>query len=94
MKDSIKNRCKKMFKSRMKGTYPKMFNPYLYEKLAQTHYQELLQEAEQQRMLIQLPRRHPHLIHTIIKQLATYRLTPPFFAKSVKQSTRTVTGQL
>lgn len=83
-----------MFKIRMKGTYPKMFNLYLYDKLAQAHYQELLHEAEQQHMLTQLPRRHPHLILNIIRQLATYRLTPPFFAKSVEQSTRTVTGQL
>jgi hypothetical protein len=71
-----------------------MFNPYLYEKLIQAHQQELLQEAEQQRMLTQLPRRHPHLMHTIIRRLATFRLTPPFFAKGVEQSTRPVTGQL
>src|SRR5438309_1870231 len=45
-----------------KGNYPMIPNPYLYEKIAQAHYQELLHEAEQQRLLARVPRRHPHLM--------------------------------
>ena len=94
MNDSIKNIGKKMFKIRMKGTYSKMFNPYLYEKLAQAHYQELLHEAEQQRMLTQLPRRHPHLMRNVAGRLAAFLMSLPFSAKKVVQPARKVTGQL
>jgi hypothetical protein len=51
-----------------------MFNPYLYEKLAQSHHQELLQEVEQQRMLSQLPRRHPQLLQNVTRRLAAFLL--------------------
>ena len=83
-----------MFKSRKKGNYPKMYNPYLYEKLAQAHRQELLQEAEQQRMLAQLPRRHPQLMQNVARRLAAFLMSLPFSAKKVEQPARTVTGQL
>lgn len=42
-----------------------MSNHYLYEKLAQARYQERLREAEQERMLAQLPRHHPHLVRNV-----------------------------
>jgi hypothetical protein len=71
-----------------------MYNPYLYEKLAQAHYQELLQEAEQQRMLAQLPRRHPQLMQNVARRLAAFLMSLLFPTKGVVQSARTVTGQL
>jgi hypothetical protein len=82
-----------MSKSRKKGNY-KMYNPYLYEKLAQAHYQELVQEAEQQRMLAQLPRRHPQLMQNAARRLAAFLMSLPFPDKKVAQSARTATGQL
>jgi hypothetical protein len=83
-----------MSKSRKKGNYPKMFNPYLYEKLAQAHHQELLHEAEQQRMLAQLPRRHPHRMRNVAGRLAAFLMSLPFSAKKVVPSARKATGQL
>jgi hypothetical protein len=71
-----------------------MFNPYLYEKLAQSHHQELLQEAEQQRMLARLPRRHPQLMQIVTRRLASFFLKLPFSVKKAEQSTRPATGQL
>lgn len=71
-----------------------MLDPYLYEKLAQARYQELLHEAEQQRMLAQLPRRHPQLMQNVARRLAAFLMSLPFSAKKVKQSARTVTGEL
>ena len=71
-----------------------MYNPYLYEKLAQAHYQELLQEAEQQRMLAQLPRRHPQLMHNVARRLAAFLVSLPVPGKKVVRSARMVTGQL
>ena len=71
-----------------------MFNPYLYDKLAQSHYQELLQEAEQQRMLAQLPRRHLQLMQNVTRRLAAFVLNLPISVKKVEHSTRSATGQL
>jgi hypothetical protein len=71
-----------------------MFNPYLYDKLAQSHHQELLQEAEQQRMLSQLPRRHPQLMQKVTRSLAGVVLNITISVKKVKLSTRSATGQL
>ena len=71
-----------------------MFNPYLYDKLAQSHHQELLLEAEQQRMLAQLPRRHPQLMQNVTRRLAAFLLKLPISGKKVEQSTRSATGQL
>jgi hypothetical protein len=71
-----------------------MFNPYLYEKLTQMHYQELLQEAEQQRLLAQLPRRHSHLIRNVAGSLVAFLTSLHFFAKKAVQPERKVTGQL
>jgi hypothetical protein len=71
-----------------------MYNPYLYEKLAQAHYQELLQEAEQQRMLAQMPRRHPQLMQNVARWLAAFLVSLPVPGKKVVRSERMVTGQL
>ena len=71
-----------------------MFNPYLYEKLTQSHRQELLQEAEQQRMFAQLPQRHPQLMQNVTRRLAAFFLKLSFSVKKAEQSTRPVTGQL
>ncbi len=71
-----------------------MYNPYLYEKLAQAHHQELLQEAEQQRMLAQLPRRHSQLMQNVARRLTAFLMNLPFSTKKVEQPARTVTGQL
>jgi hypothetical protein len=60
-----------------------MHNPYLYEKLAQAHRQELLQEAEQQRMLAQLPRRHPQLMQNIARQLVAFLMSFPVESRYV-----------
>ena len=71
-----------------------MFNPYLYDKLAQSHHQELLQEAEQQRMLAQLPRRHPQLIQNAARRFVAFLMSLPFSANEMNHSRRTVTGEL
>lgn len=70
-----------------------MYNPYIYEKLAHAHHQELLQEAEKQHMLAQLPRRHPRLIQNLARRLAAF-MSLPFSAKKLGKSARMATGQL
>ena len=70
-----------------------MYNPYLCEKLAQAHYQELLQEAEQQRMLAQLPRRHPQLMQKVARRLAAFLKGLPFSTKKVEQPTGCATRE-
>ena len=71
-----------------------MPNPYLYDKLVQAHAQKLLHEAEQQRMLAQLPQQHPHLLHSVAGHFAAFFMTLSFFAKNVGPSARRVTGEL
>ncbi len=70
-----------------------MYNPYLYEKLTYTHRQELLQEAQQQGMLAQLPRQHPQMMQNLARRLTAF-LSLHFSAKKVQQSARMATGQL
>jgi hypothetical protein len=82
-----------MFKSRKAERNLKMYNPYLYEKLAQTHRQELLQEAEQQRLLAQLPRRHPQVMQDLAGRLAAF-MSLRFSSKKVERPARMATGQL
>jgi len=62
-----------------------MSNPYLYEKLVQAHSQELLHEAEQQRMLAQLPQRHPHLMLNVARRLAALSMSLPFSTKKIRK---------
>ncbi len=71
-----------------------MPNPYLYEKLSQAHYQELFHEAEQQRLLAQLPRRHPHQMRNLAGRFAAFLMSLPFPTKNVVPSARKATGQL
>jgi hypothetical protein len=78
----------------MKGKYTTMNNPYLYDKLLQNHRQELLQEAEQQRMLAQLPQHHPQLMQQVGRRFAAFFMSLQFSNKKMEQSTRTVTGHL
>jgi hypothetical protein len=84
----------KMSKSGKKGNSIKMFNPYLYEMLTQAHSQELLHEAEQQRMLAQLPRRHPQLMRTIAQRFAAFLMSFSFITKKMEHSRKMVTGEL
>ena len=69
-------------------------NPYLYNKMAQQHVRELVQEAEQQRMLAELPHYHSPLMHYVARRLAAFRVSLPFSTKHIKQEARTATGQL
>lgn len=71
-----------------------MYNPYLYEKLAHAHHQELIQKAERQHLLAQLPRRHPQLMQNVARRFAAFLVSPPFFVKKVEQPARAATGQL
>lgn len=48
------------------------YNPYLYEKLAQAHHQELLREAEQQRLVARLSHRSPSMIGTVVSRLRAF----------------------
>lgn len=69
-------------------------NSYLYEKLSQAHYQELFHEADQQRLLAQLPRRHPHLRRNVVRRFAAFLMSFPFSTKNVVPSAKKATGQL
>ena len=69
-------------------------NLYLYNKMLQQHERELLQEAEQQRMLAELPLRQSSLKKYVAGQLAALRVSLPFSTRQVKQGARTATGQL
>ena len=69
------------------------YNPYLYEKLVQAHQQELLHEAEQQRLLAHLPRRAPSMLAAFASRLRAF-LPRPTSAKPAELHARTVTGQL
>ena len=71
-----------------------MLHPHLYEKLAEVRYQELSREAEQQRMLAQLPRRHPQFMQNVIGQLIAFFKSLLFPANKMGQPARRVTGQL
>jgi hypothetical protein len=69
------------------------YNPYLYEKLVQAHQQELLHEAEQQRLLAHLPHHSPSMLATFVSRLRAFLLRPAS-AKPAELPARTVTGQL
>ncbi len=69
------------------------YNPYLYEKLAQAHQQELLREAEQQRLLARLSLRSPSMIDTVVSRLRAF-LVRPVSAKPAELHVRTATGKL
>jgi hypothetical protein len=71
-----------------------MYNTYLYDKVVQNHRQELLKEAEQQRMLSQLSPQKPQLMQYVAKQFTTLFKSLQLSNKKVEQSVRPVTGQL
>jgi hypothetical protein len=71
-----------------------MYHPYLQEQVAHAHHQELLREAEQQRLLQQLPRRHPHLVQAMIARWNAFLTTLPGSARQAESQVRTVTGKL
>ena len=68
-----------------------MYHPYIYEKQVQLHQQELLREAEQQRLAASAVRGQPNrlqlLVRTLLKRLSA---SPAPVAPQVK----TATGQL
>lgn len=68
-------------------------NPYLYEKLVQTHQQELLREAEQMRLARLSSHRSPSMINTVLSRLHAFlvRSAP---AKPAELNARAVTGKL
>ena len=69
-------------------------NPYLYEKVARVHHDELLREAEQHRLLAQLPQRHPHPELNIIARFRAFLASLTSSSVKVEQPVRTLTGQL
>jgi hypothetical protein len=69
-------------------------NLYLYNKKLQQHDRELLQEAEQQRMLAALPRPQSSLKKYITGRFAAFRVSLPSSTRQGKQGARTATGQL
>lgn len=71
-----------------------MYNTYIHEKLAHAHRQELIQEAEQRRLLAQLPRRHPQLIQDAARRMTAFFMSLPFSIKRVERPARPATGQL
>ena len=71
-----------------------MYHPYLQEQVARAHYQELVREAEQQRLLQQLPRRHPRLMQVMIARWNALLTALLRLAKQVEPHMRTTTGEL
>lgn len=71
-----------------------MYNPYLYEKLVQSRHQELLREAEQRRMVAQLPRQHPQVLHNPARMLGAFLKSLSLSSKRAGQPARMATGQL
>ena len=69
-------------------------NLYLYNKMLQQRDRELLQEAKQQRMLAELPRRQSSLKKYIAGRLAAFRVSLPLSTRQGKQGARRATGQL
>ena len=85
-----KNKCKKQIERYLST----MYNTYLYDKMVQNHHQELLKEAEQQRMLSQLSPDKPQLTQYVAEQFAALFKSLHLSNKKVKQSVRPATGQL
>jgi hypothetical protein len=69
-------------------------NPYLYEKIARVHHDELLREAEQHRLLAHLPQRHPHQEWNIVARFRAFLAGLTSSSAKLEQPVRTLTGQL
>jgi hypothetical protein len=70
------------------------YNPYLYEKLAQAHHQELLREAEQQRLVARLSHRSPSMLGTVVSRLRAFLVVRSAPAKPAELHVRAATGKL
>ena len=71
-----------------------MFNSHLYEKLVQAHAQELLQEAEQQRLAAQAVQEQPQLMQKAGRWFAAWLAKLPLIRQKAQYVKRTATGQL
>ncbi len=71
-----------------------MYHPYLQEQVAQAHYQELVREAEQQRLLQHLPRRHPRLMQALIALWNAFLMVLPRSSRQAELQMRATTGKL
>ena len=71
-----------------------MYHPFLQEQVAYAHKQELLREAEQQRLLQQLPRQHPRLVQAMIARWNAFLTALPRSPKQASSQVRTATGKL
>jgi hypothetical protein len=71
-----------------------MFNSHLYDKLVQAHTRELLLEAEQERLAIQVSQPRPQLVQKVGGWLAALWMKLPFWGQKMQYSKRPVTGQL
>jgi hypothetical protein len=68
-----------------------MYHPYIYEKQVQLHQQELLREAEQQRLAASALRGQPNRLQLLFRALLKrFSASPSPVAPQVK----TATGQL
>ena len=68
-----------------------MHNPYIYEKLVQLHQQELLREAEQQRLAASVIRGQPSRLQMLFQALLKRFSASP---APVVPQVKTATGQL
>ena len=71
-----------------------MYNPYLQEQVAHAHYQELLREAEQQRLLQHLPRSRHRLVQAMIARWNAFLMVLPRSVKQTELQMRATTGKL
>lgn len=69
-------------------------NPYLYEKVARVHHDELIREAEQQRLLAHLPQRQLHQEWNIVARFRAFLAGLTSSSVKVEQPMRRLTGQL
>jgi len=67
---------------------------YLYEKLRQAHYQDLLREAERERLLAQLPRHRRSTIKRAASKLGVLLLKLGAKLKQFEQSPSVLEDQL
>lgn len=68
-------------------------NPYLYEKYVQARQQELLREAEQQRLLARSSPLTPRIIDAVMSRLRAF-IKHHVSAKPADLHVRTTTGNL
>ncbi len=69
-------------------------NPYLYERVARVHHDELLREAEQHRLLAHLPQRQLHPEWNIVARFRAFLANLTSSSVKVEQPMRRLTGQL